>query len=444
MLTYEQFLAKHSKSAKWQSLPKSEKKRRYQQYLASPNSAYAATTGASSSKIRSTSSGGGKAKGKTAYAALCEALGLKLSPATHDYLTALYNPFCPRLTSVGFPDGAPNGSQKVRAWARFQVVTNAAGHGYVFYNPIACAAVNVAGVSYSSASTYTGATDAFPPSASGTGQTNINLSGVPYATSSVGATGLMWRHVASGVRIRSTQAMLSKQGECKAFCNPVPDGDVFAVTGSDILGIYYKYAKWYQMNTADTPWFSAIWSPSAPSAGQFVRNAVVADVPAANAIYADLTQAASFGAYSTGLLIAGAPNAVFNCEVIVYYEYFGSQIALQGLTTPSISDPLGVSAASTMATVSTPNAAERTTDGSVSFSSIMSNAASVAKTMSTFLGGSSKDVSSINGMTVEQMEAYLPSVPTAAPEAASLVEGSSLGGFLADAVEAAPALLAMI
>jgi hypothetical protein len=178
-LTKEQFYARHANSSAWSALSKEEKKRRWKSYLASTSDKSTIPAPRPATQVIKGGPSGGQNKGKAAYTKLANFYGYRMNPRTHDFLTARCNPFCPRISNVGYPDAVPGGTVKSRGFARFTVMTNAAGYGYVGCSPSGL----VSGsnyISYSASSAFTGAADQFPSSFAGPGQAATGFTGLPF------------------------------------------------------------------------------------------------------------------------------------------------------------------------------------------------------------------------------------------------------------------------
>lgn len=416
MLTKNEFYARHAQSPKWAALSKEAKKARYQGYLKSTAGAVAfrqATPKATKKALGKPSGGSGVGK------AYVKSSGYAMNPRTHDFLTARMNPFCPRISNVGYPSGVPAGTVKARIWARGSLQTNAAGFGSIMLST-GSATGGTAAVQYSSSAAYPMITDAFPnPGAAGT--SNQALTGVPIPVASAGPSTLV-RIVAAGIRIRNTTPLLLKGGSAKSICYPLPLVDLSGVTGAQCLTQFAKYSNWYDLANADTPWYSAVWSPTIPS-----EAAVAYGLQTLNKVDGAFFPLASVLSINNnidlGILIAVPTVGVstFDWEVVEWVEYMGAPPSNPGtaadlinsMTTQSTPDPLGLSITSMANQTMIANAEPKTTEGAVTSSSILSSLGNAARavlgnsTPSDFLGsllsgsGSSSGASSMSAPTSE-------------------------------------------
>lgn len=426
VMTYKQFVAKHKASGTWMELPDSEKRKRYEDYLSSgPNPKWyvnnpAAAAGAQKVKL-STGPNGGTRIGKSAASAIAKQYGLKMSPQTHQYLTALSNPFCPRLQNVGYPMSGGVPSYKFRAFARGQMVLGVNGTGYIMADPVAAVAVDIPAVSYSDTALYPGGA-AFPGSAAGVGQANVPINS-PVATTTTLASSTAYRLVAMGIRIRSEVALLEKAGSCISTLNPLQNSDLFGVTSQQALTDFWKTTKWTPLNTADSAWHSVLWSATMPNGP--VAGPAPSFGGSAATIYQTLASAPSTeGNYSIGILVVGGQaGQVYDFEVVGFYELFGGNLLVQISATPTYSDPTGVATIEASTQNVSINAMSKNEEGAVTAKSILSSVGNAVSNMSTIgqqvtnaINSAVPNVGSTTS-TLQDLEARLaglkmPSVPT--------------------------------
>ncbi len=470
LLTKAEWMAKHASSAKFQALPKAEKERRYDQYLQSgPNPQFAPKKGAGAllmAKPRTYPQGSyatprnppklGQLKSTrspSVRSAIESALGssLPLSPQGHDYLTARFNPFCPHLTNVGYPDPVPGGSRKARGFSEFTVQCNAAGLGFIVCSTDGCASNTTPGVYYS-LSNYSGS-PGFPVATGAVGTAQSTLAGVPFGTADDPQNSLLWRKLGFGIRIRSETALLQKAGIATSIDFPGSGaGDLLNPTFSDAdyRSLFPYWCQAYVLNEGDSPWMSAIWSPKKPCDAYVAPvNSGAAGGNQVNYWDAQNTVRGPIGSttgatyvyrWDLGICIVGAPNATFQAQVVGYYEYMGFQYQPQMISsiTPTYSDPVAVQVGEAATQLTTANAQEKSKDGGLSLSSTVGLISNVAKKTS--------DVFST-------LKGYLPQAP---PSTSMLSiedvsdSAQSLQGYLQDssmpiieeiAEEAAPLLL---
>jgi len=422
MLSKEQFYAKHASSPKWVALSKEQKKQRYQDYLSSSPKAVAFRQSSSKKKVPAGSPSGGKARGK----GFALNSGYKMNPKTHDYLTARYNPFCPRLADVGYPVGAPGGTIKVRAYARGTMVCNAAGYGSIMMS-VGGAAGGLPAVQFSSnAVTYVQATDAFP-NISAAGTTSTALQGCPITQ--VGATATQYlRIIGCGIRIRNTTAILNKGGSCKSICYPVPATDMSGLTGDQVLTQFRRYSGWYDLSSAESPWMSAVWQPTLPFEAATATGAT--NLVQCEGGMFNLNNVNSINnAYNLGIIIAASATATFDWEVVEFYEIIGTPTASGGsgtgllntLITPSTPDPIGASIAQVANQTTLVNAMPKAADGGISVDSILQSIGSAARSV---LGSSSP---------ADMLSSVMGSISTPASASLDLPSpGESLQGWASD------------
>lgn len=419
-LTYEQWEDRHKNSAKYAKLSKSEKRARFNDYLRSLPSQEQPVPPSSGKSKGGSGAGisnrlGNNKSGKSAAKAGAQAAGFSMSPRTHDLLTARSNPWCPRLSQVGYPIAVPGGSIKWNAILRTTMVCNAAGYGFVMMTPGNAGWPDLNCISYSSSAAFAGATDAFPSTFAPTGCTAAGMTGGPMTFATVNgsapvANGTFIRLNAAGIRIRSNAALLSKAGSIKTTCLPYINADMFTVTGQQLLTQYPRFTKWFQGNEATSPWFSALWSPALP---QGTPGGIFDMFQVEGGMFTPATIAGS-GADSAvlGILISGAPNVVFDLDCSVWMEMFGAITTGISYTTPSYADPLGLAVAQGVTAKVPMNIAEPTTNGSASAVSMMSGVLNSAKTV---LGNVD-----MKGYLSDALGAVSGTIPTAQSEPANV------------------------
>lgn len=486
VLTFDEWKERHSNSPKYAKLTKEQKRRRYNDYLQSmrsPGGSGSSHAGISSKAYkapgpRSTVSAPFSTSAGTKVSALRSGrvLSMPINPRTHDLLTARSNPWCTRIRQVGYPVNVPAGSVKWNARARGTLQCNAAGFGYIMVAPGYSGWPDTQSISYSAGAAYAAATDVFPSSFSPTGSATTGMAGAPSTFASISATPAQvtstWvRLLALGVKVRSNAALLNKAGSIKTVAAPFIDADILAFTGANLLQGLPMYTKWFQANEADSPWYSALFSPAYPGAvagaqngsgvGLFDTWQLEGGVMSVGSIDDGIQSSATMG-----ILISGAPNAVFDYDVSGWYEAFGSAFTGVSFLSPTFSDPPGLSAISDV-TASIPlNAQQQTTEGSASAASVISGLSSAVKAVagnssvqgyiSSFLGslggaketvssepilapsleGSLADFGLDQGSTIDDLTSRLaalklPSVPSSAGEAEGVGEALSLLGEFA-------------
>lgn len=382
MLTEQQFIQKHANSPKYQGLTSAQKKARYQSYVASvqagtgPKPKYSKKNTSTSALLGRL---GGQSAGKSAARNAASSMGFKLNPKTHDFLTARTNPWCPRLSQVGYPGPAGGGSVKWRGVARGTLQTNAAGFGYIMVSPSLSAFLDQNSISYST-SAYTGASDAFPGTFSPVGAAFAALQEGPYNLAALNVApqnaSTFLRVNAMGIKIRSDVALLDKGGSIKTLVSPLISSDIFTVTGTQIITTYKRWSKWFQANVADSPWYSALFSPAYP-----LMPGAVNDVFQQEGGAFALASISTNDSVSMGILISGAPNATFDFDVTGWFELFGSAIIGVSFATPTYADPIGQQVVASLSEQNPLNSIPQTTSGAASASSVMSSIMSSAKTI---------------------------------------------------------------
>lgn len=441
-LTYAQWKDKHKSSPKYSNLSKAEWRLRYDSYLASmqagrgPLVQYLPGTRSAKKNPPSRSGLTGKNKGKQSAYSQAAALGFKLNPKTHDFLTARTNPFCPRIRDVGYPIPCVGGSLKWRAFVRGTLQTNAAGFGAVLLIPGMTGWPDQLAVSASLA-TNTQATDSIPPSAAPVGYSAYGMQGAPMtsaAAQSLGPNSFV-RLLGLGVRIRCDAPLLDKAGSIKTFSLPLIDQDAFTLTGNQILSTFPNYSQWYQANIADSPWFSSVWSPSfpagLPSSGLVGQDTwqMEGGVMQINSIVGAADQASC----TMGILISGTGGVQsFDFEVDGFYEMFGQVVLGSTLATPTYADPLGSSIVAGVTQTQSLNTMTKTATGAVDASNVLS---SVGESIKTVLG-KIDPMSVLNSVFGGQSASATTITPT--PQV-----GPELSGYAADADSLAARLAAL-
>lgn len=438
MLNKQQWLAKHASSTKFQSLTAAEKERRYEQYRASgPNPQFAAkAVGLGSAGKQSTKLRGVSKRSASVVAALQQAMGGAHTAQGHDYLTARFNPFCPRLRTVGYPDPSPGGSLKVRGFLDVTVVTNSAGVGFIAASSDGGANFQNPSVYYTSnAALWTGVAPAtFVPSGA-PGTTSVGLP-VPLGNGDDTTKGIFYRKLGYGIRIRSETALLNKAGIATFIDFPGATGLLGnGLTDNDYRSLYPNWVTSTILDEGRSPWMSTIWSPKNPSDAMLTfMPAGVGNVhnwDSANSVKGPLGAMPNpmETRFDQGILINGAPNATFQCQVVGFYEYIGNQRnnLMISMQTPSYSDPVVASAAAKAIAAAPANVMPRNTEGAVTMSSIFNSVASAG----------SKAISAY-----QQLQSYLPSASggglSKVTSISDISSEGSLGGYLADAGQAMP------
>lgn len=487
VLTFDEWKTKHNNSPKYAKLSKEQKRRRYNDYLQSVR-ASGGSGGPLLGSVGKTSKALGtrgslsapfstNAGAKVLALRAGRMLSMPINPRTHDLLTARSNPWCTRIRQVGYPVNVPAGSVKWNARARGTLQCNAAGFGYIMVSPGFSGFPDNPCISYSSGPAYTAAADAFPASFNPPGSTQTGMAGSPSTFASISANPYQvsstWvRLLALGVKVRSNAALLSKSGSIKTVAAPFMNTDILAWTGANLLQTMPLYTKWFQANEADSPWYSALFSPSYPTMLSGSQTAGGVGLFDTWQLEGGVMSVASIddGVQSSptmGILISGAPNAVFDYDVSGFYEAFGSAFTGISFLSPTFSDPPGLSAISDVTATTPMNAQQQTSEGSASAASVMGGLSSAVKAVagsssvqgyiSSFLGslGGAKEISSSEpisapslegsladfgldeGSTIDDLTSRLaalkmPSVPSSAGEAEGVGEAlSMLGEFAA-------------
>jgi hypothetical protein len=434
LLNKAEWMAKHDSSAKFKALPKAEKERRYKQYIEQgPDPMYArknATTRESSNQVTRY-----KKQAKTSKSvtdALHMALGAAISPGGHDYLTARFNPFCPRLQNVGYPDPCPGGSRKGRGFTEVTMQTNAAGFGFVCMSTDACAANQASYIMYSTGA-WTATAGGFPPATGATGTVRTVLFGVPLGAADDVFETLMFRKIGFGIRIRNETALLNKAGLATSVDFPGGGDLLNANTDSWFRSNFPYWVTANVLNEGRSPWISAIWTPKSPAdavltylGGATTPNlGILANWDAQNSVKGPLANTAgpSYAPrWDLGICISGAPSATFQVQIVGFYEYVGTQYIPQMISslTPTFSDPLANEAAEQTTRQVSTNILPKNSEGAVTMSGILDTVGGVVKT-------------AISGY--KALQQYLPAT---APQASTPLQiedvsnEASLGGFLED------------
>lgn len=295
------------------------------------------------------------------------------------------------------------------------MMCNTAGFGYVMMTPGNAGFPDLNCISYSNSLAFAGAADQFPSTFAPTGSNISGMTGAPLTFASLisspaVANGTFLRLNACGIRVRSNAALLSKAGSIKTTCLPFVNNDMFTVTGQQLLTQYSRFSKWFQGNEATSPWFSALWSPPLP---QGTPGGIFDMFQVEGGMYTPSTvDGGGADSATLGILISGAPEAVFDLDVSVWMEVFGAVTTGISYTTPSYADPLGLSVVQGVTAKTPMNIAEQTTNGSASAVSMMSGVYNAAKTV---LG----DVD-VKGYLSEALSGIGGMIPAAQSEPASV------------------------
>jgi len=442
MLTEQEWMARHNGSPKFQKLPHAEKLRRYADYLRSgPNIAKAMSVRSSGVSNSRTS------RDRMTVAQASAKHGLASTPQGHDYLTARFNPFCPKLVGgVGYPHPAPGGSSKYRGFAEITVQTNSLGFGYVVACSTTCGAngaVNTGSISYST-SAWTGNQPIFPPATGATGTATTQLGGIPSSTAV--ETSLAFRKIGFGIRVRSETALLQKAGLATSIDFPGSNGDLLGsgATMSQIRTSYPLWSKGYVLNEGRSPWISCIWSPKDPTHSYFETgfDANSAFFSAADALDTlhfygfPGTQGAVTYRWDQGIFFEGAPNATFQCQIVGFYELIGTQRVPTMISqiTPTYRDTKASRTADQSTESASLNVSQKNTEGAITVDSIFQGV----------LSGGQKLLSAAQGAgnALKMLESYMPNnaMQNANMDVSMLSEAPSLGGYLTDAQASMPVI----
>lgn len=280
--------------------------------------------------------------------------------------------------------------------------TNAAGYGQITLTPGITGFSDLLSIAYTRQTNTMASDTIIAPDANFTA---VGMQGAPFT--SIGIPGnknfTYVRLNALGVRIRSDAALMSKAGSIKTFCLPLMDTDCYTLTGAQLLTDYAKYCSWYQANTADTPWFSSVFSPAYPLLPQRISptdydvwQQESGSMPSNNL---SVTQASA----TMGILISGAPTTTFDFEVVGWHELYGAAIIGSSFSTPTYVDPLGQAVVEGVTQQASFNTMVKTDSGGVSATEILSAIGTAAKSVAgivdapsllkSFMSGSSSNVS---------------------------------------------------
>lgn len=281
--------------------------------------------------------------------------------------------------------------------------TNAAGYGQITLTPGSTGFSDIWAVSYSR-QTNTMASDMIvAPDAN---FTSVGMQGAPFTSAGIpGNKNFSYLRLnALGVRIRSDAALMSKAGSIKTFCLPLMDTDCYTITGAQLLTDYAKYCSWYQANTADTPWFSSVFSPAYPLLPQRISptDYDVWQQESGSMPCNNITSTQNSA--TMGILISGAqPNTTFDFEVVGWHEIYGAAIIGSSFSTPTYVDPLGQAVVEGVTQQSSFNTMAKTDSGGVSATEILSAIGTAAKSVAgivdapsllkSFMSGTSSNVS---------------------------------------------------
>lgn len=441
-LSYAQWKDKHKSSPKYSNLSKAEWKARYDSYVASTNAGraplaqYAPKT-AQKKNPPARQTGGNGSRGKSQASSQAASLGFKLNPQSHDYLTALSNPFCPRLRNVGYPQPVVGGSLKWRSFARATLSTNTAGFGYLQICPGLTGWSDQIGVGYSLVGNVQ-ATDAVPGSFApvvGVQSGTTAMTGGPMSSAAAGLLGpnTFVRLLALGARIRCDAPLLNKAGSIKTFCLPLMNSDAFGITGNNLLTAFPNYTQWYQANIADSPWFSTTFSPAFP---QLQLDAGLAgfDTWQMQGGLMPIQSLINNGSCTMGIIISGAPSQTFDFDVVGWHEMFGQVVLGNSYSTPTYADPLGLSIIEGVTQTQSLNTMTKTATGAVDASNILSSVGESIKTVLGKIDPTTVISSMFGGKSGSSAAASVTPTPVVGPE---------LSGYAADAESLASRLAAL-
>lgn len=448
VLSYAQWKQKHANSTKYQIMPKSEQKKRYDSYVASvsggaaPKAQYATKT-STKKKIPSVLIGG-TGKGRSKAVAAAGLNGYIMNPKTHDFLTARSNPWCPRIRDVGYPAACAAGSIKWKAFARGTLQTNADGFGYIQICPGLSGWSDQNSVAYS-LSGNTLATDSTPGSFGPAPGIQSGLSGMkggPFTLASLSAAPVAGstfvRVNALGCKIRCDAALLSKSGSIKTYVLPLMSADAFGISGADMLTTYSQWTQWYQANIAESPWFSAIFSPPFPLLPQRMSATAGQDAYQQESGSMSIEQIYDNASCTMGIMISGAPSSTYDWDVTGWYELFGTAVFGSSFSTATHSDPIGQGIVEAVSQSQSINTMTKTATGATEATGFLTSLADGAKSvlgqidagsiLKSFMGNSSTPAATVSPTPVAGPEmgfsgdvdafiASLPDVPAAAAEA---------------------------
>lgn len=426
ILSYSQWKTKHAASPKYQALPKTEQKKRYDSYVLSMNSGNSPKVSfqkSASSKKKSVPSvlRGGTNKGKSAAQAAAGLNGYTMNPKTHDFLTARSNPWCPRIRDVGYPAACAAGSIKWKAFARGTLQTNAAGFGYIQICPGLsgwpdqnCIAYSLQGNALAS-DTTPASFGPFPGVQSGLSP----MKGGPFAlgglTPPIIVDSTFCRVNALGCKIRSDAALLLKAGSIKCYALPLMGADAFNISGADMLTTYSQWTTWYQANIAETPWFSTLFSPPFPMLPQRQGASFGQDQFQQEGGAMSLDQIFNNASCTMGIMISGAPNQTYDWDVTGWYEVFGSIVFGSSYSTPTHSDPIGQGIVESVSQSQSLQSMTKTATGATEATSFLSVLADGAKSVLGQIDAGSI-LKSFMGSTTSAPAADVSPTPVAGPE----------------------------
>jgi len=455
IISFKEFEERHKASPKWQNLSKAERQARYQSYVSSVAGASAnRQSGPKRQKtVKKMLKADRKASKKSSKVG-GTAVGA-LSGPSYDYASVLHNPFL-NVPPVGYPMSGNAPSFKYRGFAVGQMTVGANGSGQVTMSPLICANGAAQGIRYTNTAASNCPGDRFmPPSATGTVTAALN---VPLTASSGGAAQTLIRMVAAGIRIRSAQALLEKKGECISLMIPISGLDIDNITFQAALTDYRNFASRHPLNIPESPWFSALWSPTEPP-GQLISSSNPRFSQSADAVYDNLSTLSTFTQTNLGIAVQGAtPGDIFEWEAYGWYEAFGAAALVTSNSTVTPSDPAGVSLISAAVSKQSINAMTKNVDGAIPASTVvngfekalgyMSNLFGTQNATKSLTSSASSDSNLIDGIPedqwISQMEDRwlnlfsLPSPPSSIDSAAPVAEESLSG--VGDLMESLAAL----
>lgn len=297
MLTRQEFYSK----GKIQNLPLSEKRRRWQQYLATRQALSPARRNFSVTQVP-TSANAGDAVATVFH---------HFPPCAIHYLQALEHPF--GLTSAPcIPDLHSVPSKKIKCLTRFNFSTGTTGFGYCVGSPWCNA--NDGWVALSTTSTYAGSNAVQIAAFAGTTtQTSPKL---PYPTtvfeSTTKSPGVQARTVGYGLRVRYIGAELARSGQIIAMRHP--DNETLVGLTSDEIKTYAE-TRTYPVTRE---WTYVHYRPVRPTEYEFSPDPCTASN--------STNYRWNLGALITGTTTSsGTPGpAPFEAEIIQFVEYIGN------------------------------------------------------------------------------------------------------------------------
>lgn len=454
-LTYAQFKAKHRVKYDKERLSNAQIKERYENYkksyaVSGNNPKYAKT--ASSSKTVSQKTGfpvppkiPGPYASKSGYPPNYFegghlqsghlAPGVSLSNPSTKYFMALTDPFDPRIQKVGYPDcsGAVSTLKKrvfVKGTFTCSTFAGAEGTGFVCFSPLGAALAANDCVTYSLGG-YT-ENDKFPAALGALAGQRGTAASNSTVTS---ADGVFGRIVAAGLRCQPINAAKDTSGLVATICMPGGQ-DITDLALNQLLTDYWKASQTHSNSAEASRWFSAVWSPTAPSsyiAYKAGSSALGARVNAASN-FVEMSHIASVFTDNLGILVSGAvAGNEYYYEGYAHVEYYcGVNVTNAGNTnaqqirqngSPSYMDPDAV-ALSDSTTGVTMNAEEKTgSSGAISPTAVASWLGSAAKNITAFTNTASSIGKTLGLSGQESISAMGDSVSSAA----SLED---IGGFL--------------